>query len=521
MLLAEMNEPAQALTQFEATLAKEPGRFLRASTQRSARRPTQRKSQCQPKIFSPAAESLQQRRQTRKTRANPSAGSALAKLVRHFLMFLFATRCRRIPFRATNWEASAKALSHSAEVLGSNEDHKNFDEINSASYDRSGRMNYEQFIVEPKDATRDPLYLYFNAITFFVGGGLSSYDFLTASPKIIHLNLNEWISFDHDDTDHRTCLPDGFYPDDAALVKQTIERASQDGRDFDHEYRLLMPDNSVRCVHVVAHALRDESGGIEFVGAVMDVTTNKQAEEALRQAQADLAHVSRVTTMGELTATLAHEVNQPIAAAVTDANTCLRWLTRDQPDLNEARAAALRVVKDGTRAAEIISHVRLLFKKSAPERALVDVNEVIPRMIALLYGEAARYNVSVHAELAADLPRTMGDHVQLQQVMMNLIMNGIDAMKDVDGARELIKSHRAANEQLLVTVSDTGVGLPQQHADQIFNAFFTTKSHGTGLGLRISRSIVESHGGRLWAADNSPRGASFCFTLPSKVEAQE
>jgi C4-dicarboxylate-specific signal transduction histidine kinase len=312
------------------------------------------------------------------------------------------------------------------------------------------------------------------------------------------------------------------HPDDAALVKQTIERASQDGRDFDHEYRLLMPDNSVRCVHVVAHALRDESGGVEFVGAMMDVTVNKHAEEALRQAQADLAHVSRVTTMGELTATLAHEVNQPIAAAVTDANTCLRWLTRDQPDLNEARAAALRVVKDGTRAAEIISRVRLLFKKSAPERALVDVNEVIPRMIALLYGEAARYNVSVHAELAADLPRTMGDHVQLQQVMMNLIMNGIDAMKDVDGARELvIKSHRAANEQLLVTVSDSGVGLPQQHADQIFNAFFTTKSHGTGLGLRISRSIVESHGGRLWAADNSPRGASFCFTLPSKVEAQE
>jgi PAS domain S-box-containing protein len=312
------------------------------------------------------------------------------------------------------------------------------------------------------------------------------------------------------------------HPDDAALVKQTIERASQDGRDFDHEYRLLMPDNSVRCVHVVAHALRDESGGIEFVGAVMDVTANKQAEEALRQAQADLAHVSRVTTMGELTASLAHEVNQPIGAAVTDANTCLRWLTRDQPDLNEARAAALRVVKDGTRAAEIISRVRLLFKKSAPERALVDVNEVIPRMIALLYAEAARYNVSVHAELAADLPRTIGDHVQLQQVMMNLIMNSIDAMKDVDGARDLvIKSHRAENEQLLVTVSDTGVGLPQQHADQIFNAFFTTKSHGTGLGLRISRSIVESHGGRLWAADNSPRGASFCFTLPSKVEPQE
>ena len=306
------------------------------------------------------------------------------------------------------------------------------------------------------------------------------------------------------------------------LVKQTIERASQDGKDFDYEYRLVMPDSSVKYVHVVAHALSDESGNIEFVGAVMDVTERKQAEEALRQAQAELAHVNRVTTMGELTASLAHEVNQPIGAAVTDANTCLRWLTRDHPDVEEARAAAARAVKDGTRAAEIISRIRLLFKKSAPERELVDVNEVIPEMIVLLYGEAARYNISVRAELAADLPQVIGDRVQLQQVMMNLIVNSIDAMKDVDGTRELaIRSQRTENEQVLVSVSDTGVGLPQQHASQIFNAFFTTKSHGTGMGLRISRSIVESHGGRLWAADNSPRGASFCFTLPSKVEARE
>ena len=312
------------------------------------------------------------------------------------------------------------------------------------------------------------------------------------------------------------------HPEDAALVKQTIESAAQDGEDFDHEYRLVMPDGSVKYVHVVAHGRGDESGTIEFVGAVMDVTERKRAEEALRKAHAELAHVNRVTTMGELTASVAHEVNQPIAAAVTDANTCLRWLARDHPEVEEARAAAARVVKDATRAAEIISRVRLLFKKSAPEQKLVDVNEVIPKMIVLLYGEAARYNISVRAELTADLPPVMGDPVQLQQVIMNLIMNSIDAMKDVDGARELVvRSQRTENEQVLVSVNDTGVGLPQEHVGQIFDAFFTTKSHGTGLGLRISRSIVESHGGRLWAADNSPRGASFCFTLPAKVEAHE
>ncbi len=248
----------------------------------------------------------------------------------------------------------------------------------------------------------------------------------------------------------------------------------------------------------------------------------KQAEEARREAQAELARVSRVTTMGELTASLAHEVNQPIAAAVTNANTCLRWLTRDHPDLEEAREAASRIVKDATRAAGIISRVRLLFKKSTPQRELVDVNEAIREMIVLLRSEATRYNITVRMELAADLPRIMGDRVQLQQVLMNLIVNSIDAMKEVDGAPELaVKSQRTEKEEVLVSVSDTGVGLPPQHADQIFNAFFTTKPHGTGMGLRISRSIVESHGGRLWAADNSPHGANFCFTLPTKIEAKE
>jgi PAS domain S-box-containing protein len=252
-----------------------------------------------------------------------------------------------------------------------------------------------------------------------------------------------------------------------------------------------------------------------------DITARKRAEEALRQAQTDLADVSRVTTMAELSASLAHEVNQPIAAAVTNANACLRWLEGDTPSLEEARAAARRIVKDGTRAAEIINRIRLLFKKGTAPREWVEVNDIIREMIVLLGNEAARYSISIRTELATDLPQILVDRVQLQQVMMNLIMNGIDAMKDGDGTRELaIKSQRAENEQLLLSVSDTGVGLPPQR-DQMFRAFFTTKLYGTGMGLAISRSIVEAHGGRLWAADNSPRGASFYLTLPTAVEAHE
>jgi C4-dicarboxylate-specific signal transduction histidine kinase len=255
------------------------------------------------------------------------------------------------------------------------------------------------------------------------------------------------------------------------------------------------------------------------------VTERKQSEEErerLRQAQEDLAHVNRVTTMGELTASLAHEVNQPIAAAVTNANTCKRWLDANPPNVEEAREAALRIVKDGTRAAEIISRVRRLFTKNMPQRELLDVNEVIREIIALLQTEAMRYSISVRTELASDLPHAMGDRVQLQQVLMNLIMNSIDAMKDTEAPRELsIKSQIAEKEQLMVTVRDTGVGLPSQQAGQIFNAFFTTKPQGTGMGLRISRSIIESHGGHLRAAGNSPRGASFSFTLPTNAETQE
>lgn len=245
----------------------------------------------------------------------------------------------------------------------------------------------------------------------------------------------------------------------------------------------------------------------------------KHAEEALRQAQGDLARVSRITTLGELTASLAHEVNQPIAAALTNANTCLRWLTREQPDIAEAREAASRIVKDAKRAADIITRTRLLFKRGTAQRELMDVNDMIREMIVLLGGEVARHNISLATELEMNLPQIMGDRVQLQQVLMNLMFNGIEAMKDVDGKRELlIKSQRTENDDAMLSVSDTGVGLPAQQADQIFQAFFTTKPQGTGMGLSISRSIVESHGGRLWAGSNSPRGASFYVRIPTRSE---
>ena len=326
----------------------------------------------------------------------------------------------------------------------------------------------------------------------------------------------------------REMFQEKIHPDDLTPLQEVAGKAVREKTNYEFDFRILFPNGSIKHGHSVAHPVFDHSGAlVEYVGTTLDVTERKRAdeereraEERLRQAQADLARISRVTTMGELTAALAHEVNQPLAAAVTNASACVRWLAREVPNLEEARAAAARTVKDGERAAEIISRIRRLFKKGTPQRELVDVNEVIREMIALLRSEATRHSISVGMDLSADLPQIMGDRVQLQQVLMNLIMNSIDAMKDVEGARELvIKSQAEENEQVLVSVSDTGVGLPPQQTNQIFNAFFTTKPDGTGMGLSISRSIVESHGGRLWAAGNPPRGASVCLSLPINVDA--
>jgi PAS domain S-box-containing protein len=313
-----------------------------------------------------------------------------------------------------------------------------------------------------------------------------------------------------------------IHSEDRDRVLEYIQQAVREKRDYAVEFRIVLPDGTLKYIHALGHPVSSTSGElVEVVGTQLDVTERRRAEEErerLRQLQGELAHINRVTTMGELTASLAHEVNQPIAAAATDANTCLRWLKRDQPDLEEARAAALRVVKDAARAAEIMTRVRSLFKKEITPRELVDINDIIRGMIELLRSEATRCSISMRSELSEDLPKVMGDRVQLQQVTMNLIINSIDAMKDLEGTREIaITSQRTENEQLQVSLSDTGIGLPSQR-DQIFNAFFTTKPQGTGMGLRISRSIVESHGGCLWAAHNSPRGACFAFTLPTKID---
>jgi PAS domain S-box-containing protein len=316
------------------------------------------------------------------------------------------------------------------------------------------------------------------------------------------------------------------HQDDYDRLLEVWNKAILDRTDYKVDFRVVLPGGAVKHIHAVGHPVFDGSGAVaEFVGTSMDVSERKRAEEErerLRQAQVELTHVSRVNTMGELTASLAHEIRQPIAAAMTDANTCLRWLAGDTPNLEEAREAARRVLKDGTRASEIVTRLRMLFKKEATERELVDVNDVIREIIALLRNELARYSISVKTRLTTDLPQVLGDRVQLQQVMMNLIMNSVDAMKETDWTREVaIKSEQGENGQIQVSVTDTGVGLPPEHAGQIFNAFFTTKPNGTGMGLRISRSIVESHGGRLWATDNSLQGTTFCFSLPIEVEAHE
>jgi PAS domain S-box-containing protein len=310
------------------------------------------------------------------------------------------------------------------------------------------------------------------------------------------------------------------HPEDLERNVEKWRASLATGQPFEDEVRYRRAaDGQYRWFLSRAVPLRDHRGKIlKWYGTSTDIEDRKRAEHEREQLRTDLAHLNRVSILGELAASVSHELKQPITAAITNAKTCMRWLKRDQPAVDEALEATSRIVKDGTRATEIIDRLRSLYKKSPPQRELVDVNEIVREMFVLLRGEANRYSISTRTELAPNLPKITADRVQLQQVFMNLILNAIEAMKDTAGEL-IIKTELGQGGQLLISVSDTGVGLPDEKTDQIFNAFFTTKPQGSGMGLAISRSIIESHGGRLWASANNGRGATFQLTLPAEVTA--
>jgi PAS domain S-box-containing protein len=310
------------------------------------------------------------------------------------------------------------------------------------------------------------------------------------------------------------------HPEDAAVVEGFLERAAREGKDWEFERRLLMPDGSVKHVRAVAHAVRDAQGKLEFVGAIMDVTASRRAEEQLNRARAELAHVARVTTVGELTAAIAHEVSQPLTGLVTSGNACLRWLAGEPPNLEAARRAVERMINDGTRAGEVISRIRAMVRKSPPRSDKLNINDTLMEVITLVRGEVQRNSISLRTELSNDLPLVPGDRIQLQQVILNLVVNAIDAMSTVSQRQRelLVASAMDESNGVLVTVRDSGSGLDPTSVDRLFEAFYTSKPDGMGMGLAISRTIIEAHGGRLWATPNAPHGAIFRFRLPTDGE---
>jgi PAS domain S-box-containing protein len=310
------------------------------------------------------------------------------------------------------------------------------------------------------------------------------------------------------------------HPDDVRLLQEAVERAQRDGSNIDLEHRLLMPNHSVKYLNMVAHATRDKDGRLEFVGAVQDVTRRRLSEEALNKARSELAHVSRVTTLGALTASIAHEVNQPLSGIITNANTCLRMLAADPPQVEGARETARRTIRDGNRMSEVISRLRELFSKKEPTTESVNLNEAVLEVIALSIVELQKNHVMLRPELTGNLPLVAGDRVQLQQVVLNLLKNGSDAMSGVEDRPRLlvIKTERDEGDRVRLTVRDAGVGFDPQAVEQLFDAFYTTKGDGMGIGLSVSRSIIERHNGRLWATLNEGPGATFSFSIPRASE---
>jgi signal transduction histidine kinase len=313
------------------------------------------------------------------------------------------------------------------------------------------------------------------------------------------------------------------HPEDIPLLNEMTEKARCTGSDLEYEHRLLMPDRSVKYLHLVAHATRDRDGRLEYIGAVQDVTQRRLAEEALGKARSELTHVARATTLGVLTASIAHEINQPLSGIITNGSTCLRMLATDPPNVDGARETARRSIRDGNRASEVIARLRALFAKKTAATEPVDLNEATREVIALSSSELQRNRVKLRAELAEGLPSITGDRVQLQQVILNLLLNASDAMNGVhDRPRELtIRTESDAGDCVRLIVKDAGAGIDPHTMEKLFEPFYTTKSGGMGIGLSVSRSIVESHRGRLWAAPNDGPGATFSFSIPREFDAEQ
>ena len=307
-----------------------------------------------------------------------------------------------------------------------------------------------------------------------------------------------------------------YHPEDLPLLEEMIAIARGPATDLDYRLRMLMPDQSVKHFHLVAHATRDAHGEVEYIGAVQDVTQRHLAEEALGKARSELAHVARITTLGVLTASIAHEVNQPLLGIVTNASTCLRMLAAEPPNIEGARKTAQRSIRDGHRAADVIKRLRALFGQKGTITEMVDLNEAAREVLSLSSIELQRSRVVLQIDLAADLPPVLGDRVQLQQVMLNLLLNASDAMIDVHNRPRQLAIATALDEhdEVRLTVRDTGMGLAAEGMDRLFEAFYTTKAGGMGMGLSVSRSIIESHRGRLWASANDGPGATFSFSVP-------
>jgi signal transduction histidine kinase len=308
------------------------------------------------------------------------------------------------------------------------------------------------------------------------------------------------------------------HPDDLAMFADVIDRARSYGADFEYEQRLLMPSGSVKYLHVVAHA----AGGLEFIGAVQDVTERRRAQEELDRARSELTHVARVTSLGTLAASIAHEVNQPLSGIITNASTCLRMLAADPPNLDGARETARRTIRDGHRASEVVNRLRGLFTRKQVIAESVDLNAAIREVIALTASELRQGGVVVREELPDDLPPVAGDRVQLQQVILNLLLNAADAMSGVDDrARELVvRTWHDEGVGVCVSVQDSGVGFAPEDCERLFEAFYTTKAQGMGIGLSVSRSVIERHHGRLWAVRNEGPGATFSFSIPAGTDTK-